>query len=216
MALMVFVEATIEIIEDISRRDIPVVDVQDLMARFTMDAASEFLFGKCLDTLQGRRPIAGQARVGVKGSAYANVSEDSFGDFATGKVSDLSRGDDNLSLSVRLAFESAQVFLSLRSAKGQLWPLFELFKDKSAPHMRVIRDFLDQVISKAKEERKPREETTQTDTKAMYGDEEPTTLLGELMNSIDGAYPSPAACSVTEMVQMYLILPKNRFCYAAG
>jgi hypothetical protein len=194
MVLMAFVEATIEIIEDISRRDIPVVDVQDLMARFTMDAASEFLFGKCLDTLKGRRPTAGQARVGVKGSAYANVSEDSFGDFATGKVFDLSRGDDSLSLFVRLAFESAQVFLSLRSAKGQLWPLFELLKDKSAPHMRVIRDFLDQVISKAKEERKAGDEKTKTDNKTTYSDEEPTTLLGELMNSIDGAHPSLFAC----------------------
>jgi hypothetical protein len=78
-------EATISILDDISRRDVPVLDVQDLLQRFTMDSASEFLFGKCLDTLKGHMPVAGQAKLGMRGSAHANATEDSFGDFATGK-----------------------------------------------------------------------------------------------------------------------------------
>ncbi|PVG01461.1 cytochrome P450, partial [Serendipita vermifera] len=158
-------QSTIEILEDTSHSDIPVVDIQDLMARFTMDSASEFLFGKCLETLKGRRPIAGKAKVGVKGSAYADVNEDSFGDFAT-------------------AFESAQIILSLRSARGQLWPLFETFGNKCAPHMRVIGSYLDPIIEKAREEHKQKIEVPKVDNKAMYN-EEPTNLLEELVKSID-------------------------------
>ena len=53
-------------------------DAQDLFARFTLDSASEFLLGRCLDTLHGKLPIAGRAKMGPKGSSI----EDEFGTFA--------------------------------------------------------------------------------------------------------------------------------------
>lgn len=53
-------------------------DAQDLLARFTLDSASEFLFGKCLNSLAGKLPVAGSAKMGPKGSS----TEDEFGTFA--------------------------------------------------------------------------------------------------------------------------------------
>ena len=53
-------------------------DAQDLFARFTLDSASEFLFGNCLDTLHGKLPVAGYSKMGPKGSSI----EDEFGTFA--------------------------------------------------------------------------------------------------------------------------------------
>ncbi|TFY81269.1 hypothetical protein EWM64_g2745 [Hericium alpestre] len=68
---------TIDIIID-HARDRRAFDAQDLFARFTLDSASEFLFGNCLHTLQGALPVAGKAKLGPKGSAI----DDEFGTFA--------------------------------------------------------------------------------------------------------------------------------------
>lgn len=54
------------------------IDVQDVFARFTLDAGGQFLFGtKELHTLDGRLPRAGRAKLGIKGSA----PEGSYGGF---------------------------------------------------------------------------------------------------------------------------------------
>ena len=67
----------------IAASPIPVLDVQDIFARFTLDSASELLFGKNLDTLHGELPIPGNAKFRVKAS---RATEDEFGKFAHGKV----------------------------------------------------------------------------------------------------------------------------------
>jgi hypothetical protein len=84
LPLLNFTESTLDILRRTEESEIPVIDLQDLMARFTMDSASEFMFGKCLETLKGRRPQPGTAKLGIKGSAYASGEEDQFGDFASG------------------------------------------------------------------------------------------------------------------------------------
>ena len=61
----------------------PVLDVQDILARFTLDSASEFLFARNLDMLHRGLPIPGKAKLRVKASRAA---EDEFGRFADGKV----------------------------------------------------------------------------------------------------------------------------------
>ena len=68
----------------IAESPIPVLDVQDIFTRFTLDSASEFLFGKNLDTLQGKLPIPGKAKLRAKASP---ATEDEFGRFVDGKVS---------------------------------------------------------------------------------------------------------------------------------
>jgi hypothetical protein len=104
--------------------------VQDVYARFTIDAASEFLFGKNLDTLSATLPIPGETVMGPKGSA----TDDSWGSFAW-------------------AFEMAQQIITTRGRLGYFWPLFELFGDKTAPHTNVIRQWLDPLVKQAMEDK---------------------------------------------------------------
>lgn len=110
--------------EFVDRRE--AFDAQDLFARFTLDSASEFLFGRCLDTLHGTLPVAGRAKMGPKGTAI----EDAFGSFAR-------------------AFEDVQVQIARRTRIGKPWPLFELFTDKTAPSVAVIHDWLRPIVHEA-------------------------------------------------------------------
>ncbi|KAH0580395.1 hypothetical protein H2248_001897 [Termitomyces sp. 'cryptogamus'] len=101
-------------------------EAQDLYARFTIDAAAEFLFGKNLDTLSGDLPVPGITPMGPKGSQ----TQDAWGSF-TG------------------AFEMAQQIVTSRSRMGWIWPLFEMFGDKSIPYVQVIRAWLDPLVGQA-------------------------------------------------------------------
>ena len=86
------------------------LDLEDLIARFTVDTASEFLFGENLDTL--------------------SCGNDGFGSF-TG------------------AFKDIQALVCKRNILGNFWPLLELFQDKSEPHKKVIRGWVDPLLIRA-------------------------------------------------------------------
>lgn len=105
-------------------------DVQDLYARFTIDAASEFLFGKNLDTLSGQLPSAGSASLGERGSS----TNDAWGTFAK-------------------AFEAVQKIITVRAQMGIIWPVFELLDDKTTPHVDTIRQWVDPLVRQALEEK---------------------------------------------------------------
>ncbi|KAL0570432.1 hypothetical protein V5O48_011525 [Marasmius crinis-equi] len=105
-------------------------DVQDLYSRFTIDAASDFLFGKSLDTLFASLPTPGKTSMSPKGSA----TEDSWGSFTH-------------------AFETAQQVVTARGRLGRLWPLFELFGDKNAKNVEIIHDWLDPLVKDALSEK---------------------------------------------------------------
>lgn len=47
------------------------------------------------------------------------------------------------------AFEMVQQIITTRSRIGYLWPLFELFKDKTEPHVKIIQDWLDPLVKQA-------------------------------------------------------------------
>ena len=64
--------------------------------------------------------------MGPKGSA----TEDVWGSFAA-------------------AFEMAQQIITKRARIGYLWPLFELFRDETEPHVKVIQDWLDPLVKQA-------------------------------------------------------------------
>ncbi|THH11129.1 hypothetical protein EW146_g8151 [Bondarzewia mesenterica] len=128
-------------------------DVQDLFARFTLDTASEFLFGKCLNTLEGALPIAGKAKTGPKGSAI----DDEFGTFAW-------------------AFEDVQVKISTRTRIGKMWPIFELFKDKTTESNAVVQDWIKPLVEKALEEK-------DEDSKLGGRKDEDKTFLSHLADS---------------------------------
>lgn len=102
------------------------IEIQDLFTRFSLDAASEFLFGRNIGTLSLSRPIPGKGKLGPKGSA----TDDSWGSFT-------------------YAFETAQQVISQRARIGRLWPLFELFCDRNVGHAKVIQEYLDPLVQRA-------------------------------------------------------------------
>ena len=65
------------------------------------------------------------------------------------------------------------------------WPLFELFRDKVAAHVKTINDFIDPLIMNAREEKEM----------ASLEGQEDTTLLGELVKTIDGKFHLPAVAT---------------------
>ncbi|QRW11477.1 cytochrome P450 family protein [Ceratobasidium sp. AG-Ba] len=92
-------------------------DAQDVFSRFTMDAAGEFLFGASdLNTLDLPLPVAGQAKLGPKGTS----AEGGYGSFVT-------------------AFEKALILHVTRSRLGRyMWPFAELSGDKARPYRDEI------------------------------------------------------------------------------
>ncbi|TFK22513.1 cytochrome P450 monooxygenase CYP63 [Coprinopsis marcescibilis] len=116
---------TMDILTSVASAD-EAFDAQDLYGRLTLDSASEFLFGKNLDTLSETRPIPGKTSMGPKGSAV----EGAWGTFAE-------------------AFEAAQQNCTNRARIGHWWPLFELFKDKNEANAQVIHRWLDPLVDMA-------------------------------------------------------------------
>ncbi|KAJ3512593.1 hypothetical protein NLJ89_g3431 [Agrocybe chaxingu] len=116
---------TLSILSSLEASNTP-CEAQDLYSRFTLDASSEFLFDKNLDTLSAALPSPSKAAMGPKGSA----TEDGWGSFTK-------------------AFETAQQNITNRARIGSMWPLFELFEDKNEGHCRVIQQFLDPLVRQA-------------------------------------------------------------------
>ncbi|KAF8811334.1 cytochrome P450 monooxygenase CYP63 [Phlegmacium glaucopus] len=119
---------TLAILSSLESSNTP-CEAQDLYCRFTLDAASEFLFGKNLDTLSASLPVPGTA-MGPKGSA----TQDTWGSFTR-------------------AFELAEQNVTNRGRLGSIWPLFELLKDKNEEHSKVIRAWLDPLVQDALEDK---------------------------------------------------------------
>ncbi|TFK38526.1 cytochrome P450 monooxygenase CYP63 [Crucibulum laeve] len=120
---------TLRILSSLEANDEP-CEAQDLYSRFTLDAASEFLFGQDLETLAAELPIPGKTEMGPKGSA----TEDTWGAFAK-------------------AFELSQQNITRRGRIGNLWPLFELFEDKNEKPSKVVREWLNPLVRQALEEK---------------------------------------------------------------
>jgi hypothetical protein len=105
------------------------IDVQDLLQRFTLDAAALFLWGTALNTLDQPLTQPGRVVLGPKGSAPADGNSE--WDVFTN------------------AFESVAVLITRRGVQGDTWPLLELFKDKTEEPIQVITDWLDRLVNQA-------------------------------------------------------------------
>ncbi|KAG2745878.1 cytochrome P450 [Suillus brevipes Sb2] len=102
------------------------VDFQDLMSRFTLDSATEFLFGNCVHSLSAELPYPHNVATTEAPTGKAKIAED----FAQ-------------------AFADAQTIIALRPRKGWIWPLFEIFKDNTAAPMRIVNSFIDPILKEA-------------------------------------------------------------------
>lgn len=118
-----------ELLSQISARGDP-CDAQDLYARFTLDSASEFLFGHNLDTLSLSLPEPGKAKMGPKGSA----TNDDFGSFTQ-------------------AFEEAQCVITQRARLGYFWPVAELRQNKIKKAAQITKKWLDPMVERVLDEK---------------------------------------------------------------
>ncbi|KAG8917235.1 hypothetical protein FRC01_002588, partial [Tulasnella sp. 417] len=109
-------------------------DVQDLFARFTMDTAGEFLFGRDdFNTLD--MPLA-QPNVEMTEVSKSPLVEGGYGNFVN-------------------AFEAVQILVTKRLAMGTYgWTMAEFFNDPVKKHMRVVDSYLEPLVRDAVQRRK--------------------------------------------------------------
>ncbi|KAG2354435.1 cytochrome P450 [Suillus spraguei] len=129
------------------------IDFQDLISRFTLDSASEFLFGHCINSLSAGLPYP----------CSATESTDAI------------QGDDTAT-AFAYAFSEAQQAINRRIYLGQIWPLTEILADDTAQHMKVVNAFLDPILKDVLE----KHSTTGEFDKNDFADDQ--TLVDHLVN----------------------------------
>ncbi|KAJ6489423.1 cytochrome P450 monooxygenase pc-1 [Mycena vulgaris] len=102
------------------------VDFQDLAGRFTMDAATAFLFGSCVDSLAAPLPYPASGP-----SPFSAPASPAHSDVFTA------------------AYSNAITHISSRSRFGWIWPLLELSGDATRAPMRVVDAYLEPIIAAA-------------------------------------------------------------------
>ena len=104
------------------------VDVQDVLSRFTMDTATEFLFRQNVKSLSADLP-------------YPSTCN---------KVSPRTHPSDKFAF----AFNRAQENTFPRAIYGKLWRLFEFWEDSVAKDKKITYEFTDPIIQAALEKKK--------------------------------------------------------------
>ncbi|KAE9407488.1 cytochrome P450 [Gymnopus androsaceus JB14] len=105
------------------------VDFQDLIGRFTLDSATEFLFGSCVHSLAAGLPYP-----------YNIVPPFS---------SDTSMTTANFSNTFLEAFLKAQDAIASRERFAMVWPFLEIWQDKTEEPMKVLNAFIQPIINEA-------------------------------------------------------------------
>lgn len=99
------------------------IDFQDALHRFTLDSASEFLLGSDVQSLAEPLPFPSSSL--SKTANYAAMSKaDAF----------------------TRAFADAQVFSTIRSLYGAIWPLAETTHDAMQAPMAIVSSFIEPII----------------------------------------------------------------------
>ncbi|KAI0082443.1 cytochrome P450 monooxygenase pc-2 [Panus rudis PR-1116 ss-1] len=135
------------------------VDFQDLISRFTLDSATEFLFGACVHSLEAELPYP--TALYPQGASTRSLS----------KSEDFAR-----------AFSQAQDIISNRLRIGWVWPLFELFEDKTAKPMKIVNDYIDPIVKQALDKAKREKAMGNGRRPDVDTVEEGETLLDHLVN----------------------------------
>lgn len=104
------------------------VDFQDLMSRFTLDSATEFLFGHCVHSLKAGLPYPHNALYAP--TTYQTPESRRANEFSA-------------------AFLEAQFVISQRERYGWVWPLTEIFRDRTKEPMKVVNAFIEPIIADA-------------------------------------------------------------------
>jgi hypothetical protein len=132
-----------------------------VVSRFTIDSATEFLFGNDIRTLSAGLPYPAS-------SPLANSDE--FMNHPSNKFAS--------------AFLAGQFHSNLRTQYGSSWPLAEFWKDVVKPHRKIVDKFVEPILLEALAKRAKVGGETPTDSKGEGEDEE--ILLNHLINHTQG------------------------------
>ena len=138
---------------------------QDLASRFTMDSATEFLFGHDVHSLAAGLP-------------YPHYSP----------LAESSENHDHPANKFSQAFDEAQRITSFRSRRGSSWPLQEFWTDKVKEHMVVVNSFITPILAAAVQKKRElgEQEKPAGDREVKDGE----SLLDHLINYTDGTSAS--------------------------
>lgn len=140
------------------------IDFQDLVSRFTLDSASEFLFDKCFHLLKEKIPYPENAPQANADTSFSACSS---------------------SESFARSFAQAQFEVSRRLRLGKTWPLWEIFEDKTKAPMKVVDSFIEPILSEALHKKREAEVTAKEQTGSKKVDED-EILLDHLVKLTDG------------------------------
>ncbi|KAF8307679.1 cytochrome P450 [Clavulina sp. PMI_390] len=135
----------LSIMKERFRKGIP-VDVQDLYARFTIDSATEFLFGKCVNSLHDPITLPGGIEDTSPRKSGSAVAPDA-GRFVQ-------------------AYTLAMEQFSSRFSAGKHWPLLNILEDRATKPMSTVYAYIDPIIASARQRRDQRSGTRDVHQKA--------------------------------------------------
>ncbi|KAF8523080.1 cytochrome P450 monooxygenase pc-3 [Hysterangium stoloniferum] len=125
--------------------------------RFTLDSATEFLFGSCVHSLSGTLPYAWNSpRRQMTTETHSN---DKF----------------------PIAFSQAQEQIAFRLRLADIWPWTEFWKDKTKDPMQVIYEYIDPILREGLDKRAARENRSPIEK----NEAGPATLLDHLLEQTD-------------------------------
>ncbi|KAI0369451.1 cytochrome P450 [Pilatotrama ljubarskyi] len=157
------------------REGVP-VDWQDVVSRFTMDSATEFLFGKDVRSLEAPLPFPSTFSTSPP---FAGAASDGNADRAEeGVIHPADRF-------VR-AFQDALEATAIRGRFLQSWPLFEFWGDRVKQYLKAVDEFIDPIVENAlkrKAEKVGTGAVQEKDGRELVRDEE--TLLEHLVKFTD-------------------------------
>ncbi|KAH9894448.1 cytochrome P450 monooxygenase pc-2 [Cubamyces lactineus] len=136
------------------------VDFQDLIQRYTLDSATEFLLGTCVHSLKSPLSLPHSHNDPTAALQPPHPLD------ADARFSE--------------AIMSAQRVLATRLRLGGVWHLKEFFHDRSAEHMRVIDEFMRPILEEAIAKRRASEAQGKETV-----DEDRGTLLDHLVQLTD-------------------------------
>ncbi|KAF8665619.1 hypothetical protein AX16_000075 [Volvariella volvacea WC 439] len=142
------------------------VDIQDLVSRFTMDSATEFLFGKDVKSLSA-------------GLVYPHYAPSSL----------RLASQDHPATIFTQAFQQAQDYSAVRGRWGKHWPLPEFFQDAVKSKMQAVEDYIEPILADAIARRNEQLKDVSSAEKGVQGGDkevgEDETLLDHLIKYTD-------------------------------
>ncbi|THU78313.1 cytochrome P450 [Dendrothele bispora CBS 962.96] len=112
------------------------VDFQDAVARFTLDSATQFLFGKAVDSTSAGLPYPPSSSSSYPSSSLASSSSSET--YLT-----------HPSTKFVTAFAQGQQALAFRGIRGKYWRLFEFWKDEAAGYRKDVEEFVNPILDEA-------------------------------------------------------------------